>query len=108
MIVQDHAGMFEHIVLPSGCETMKPEKIAPNNVKKIRDTLKSAVREWSKYGEPEREQAYTPILEEIASFCKETGKQAFDFSTGKRVSVLNPGCGMGRLVYELARRGYKA
>ena len=55
MIVQDHANLFEHVQLPSGSETMKPEKIAPNNIKKVRDTLKSAVREWSTYGQIERE-----------------------------------------------------
>ena len=107
MIVQEHAGLFEHVLLPSGSETMKPEKIAPSNVKKVRDTLKSAVREWSKYGEPEREQPYKPILEEVESYCKELGVKPLNTPTGKRVSVLNPGCGMGRLVYEFARRGFK-
>ena len=35
-------------------------------------------------------------------------RPAYNEETGDRVSVLVPGCGLGRLVFEFARRGYKA
>ena len=31
-----------------------------------------------------------------------------DPKTGKRVSILHPGCGMGRLVFDFALQGYKS
>ena len=41
-------------------------------------------------------------------FVKELGRQVHNQETGERVSVLLPGSGLGRLVFEFARRGYKA
>lgn len=34
--------------------------------------------------------------------------QPTDPETGKRVSILHPGCGMGRLVFDFALEGYKS
>ena len=50
---------------------MKPEKIKPSDVFKMRSTIKSMMREWSDLGKEERDSAFTPIIEEIESYFKE-------------------------------------
>lgn len=76
---------------------------------KMRSTLKSLMREWSTEGETERQQCYKPILDEVSDyFTREKGMLPFNRQTGERVSVLLPGCGLGRLVFEFARQGYRA
>lgn len=68
------------------------------------------MREWSEEGQAERDQCFTPILEEVEDyFCGELGHKApHDERTGERLSVLLPGCGLGRLVFEFAKRGYRS
>ena len=41
-------------------------------------------------------------------FGRELGKKPHDEQTGERVSIMMPGCGLGRLVFEFAKRGYRA
>ena len=41
-------------------------------------------------------------------FQGELSRPAFDEKTNERLSILFPGCGLGRLVFEMARRGYRA
>jgi carnosine N-methyltransferase len=66
------------------------------------------VREWSAEGKSEREAAYQPIIEEVEAYFAELGRTPFNYETGERISVLNPGCGLGRLVFEFAARGYRS
>ena len=67
------------------------------------------MREWSAEGENERNQCFKPILDEVHDyFVTELGKQPFDKETGERISVVLPGSGLGRLVFEFARQGYRA
>ena len=81
----------------------------PQDVIKMRSTLKSFVREWSDLGQEERNQSYKPLIDEVVDyFTKEKGIQPYDSKTGERISVLMPGCGLGRLVFEFAKRGFKA
>ena len=87
---------------------MRPEKIKPSDVYKMRSTLKSLMREWSIEGASERQSAYTPIIEEVDSYFAEQGRKPFDPQSGERISVLNPGCGLGRLVFEFAVKGYRS
>lgn len=53
-------------------------------------------------GQAERDMCYKPIMEEVKSYFPEP----IDKATGKRVSILHPGCGMGRLVFDFALQGY--
>ena len=46
-IVQDFTILFETERLPNGQQIMKPEKIKPSDVFKMRSTIKSMMREWS-------------------------------------------------------------
>eukprot|EP00914_Ancora_sagittata_P031544 GHVO01063896.1.p1 GENE.GHVO01063896.1~~GHVO01063896.1.p1 ORF type:complete len:232 (+),score=38.56 GHVO01063896.1:20-715(+) len=71
---------------------------------KVRTTLRQFVRDWSLQGKPERDIAYGLIiaaLEEI--FPLEEFKREY----GRVPRVLCPGSGLGRLPFEVARRGFK-
>lgn len=65
---------------------------------KVRSTLRSFVRDWSKEGEAEREACYTPILEALE-------RQWPKREVRGRKKVLIPGSGLGRLAMEVAARG---
>lgn len=96
-------------VLPDGSLVPMPERVNPGDIDKMRSTLRSFVREWSSLGANERAQSMDPLVEEVnAYFQGELNRAAYDEETGDRVSVLVPGCGLGRLTFEFARRGYKA
>jgi len=47
---------------------------------------------------------YQPIIDEIISYFPEP----IDKNLWERISILHPGCGMGRLVFDLALKGYKS
>ena len=88
---------------------MRPERVSPADIDKMRSTLRSFVREWSSLGAAEREQSMTPVIDEVNDyFQNELGRKAWNEETGERINVLIPGCGLGRLVFEFALRGYKS
>jgi carnosine N-methyltransferase len=72
--------------------------ISPFNKRQVRNMLKQLRREWSQQGRVEREEAFTPIFKAFS--------ERFPDPIGVRVLV--PGCGLGRLPYELAKLGYSA
>lgn len=47
---------------------------------------------------------YKPIVDEVNKFFPDP----INRQTGERISILHPGCGMGRLVFEFALQGYKS
>jgi carnosine N-methyltransferase len=81
----------------------KPMYIKPSDVVKMRSTIKSFLRDWSKEGQSERDMCYAPIMEEVKAHFPKPIKE-----DGSRVSILHPGCGMGRLVFDFALQGYKS
>ena len=88
---------------------MTPERVSYGDIDKMRSTLRSFVREWSALGAEEREQCFQPLIDEVNDyFQNELKKPAHNEETGERVSVLVPGCGLGRLVFEFALRGYRS
>ena len=103
-IVAEYQGMFELDKLPGGMVAFKPMYIKPTDVVKMRSTIKSFLRDWSSEGQAERDMCYKPIMDEVESYFP----NPVDPVTGKRVSVLHPGCGMGRLVFDFALRGFKS
>lgn len=101
--------LFEVDRLSNGQLMMRPERVRPSDVIKMRSTLKSFMREWSDVGQSERDQCYKPIMEEVHDyFVNDQKRQIHDTETGERISVLHPGCGLGRLVFEFALQGYKS
>jgi len=71
----------------------------PGNMEKVLSTLKQCVRDWSEEGKEERAMCYGPILSEI--------KKLFPKPSTK-IRMLVPGCGMSRLVWEIANAGFHA
>lgn len=72
-----------------------------NQQDKVRSTLRSFVRDWTKEGASEREACYKPLLEALEAHFPEV-------STRGEKKVLVPGCGLGRLAMEIAARGFWA
>lgn len=71
-----------------------------NNMTKVRSTLRQFVRDWSEEGIEERRDAYEPILECLEKYVPITETY--------RPKVLCPGCGLGRLPFEVAKKGYQS
>jgi carnosine N-methyltransferase len=78
-----------------------------DDVDKVRYVLKNVWRDWSEEGARERK----PVYDLIFSALREK-LGAIDACVGSPVGeaprVLVPGCGLGRLVFELAKLGYDA
>ncbi|GAA5928057.1 uncharacterized protein JCM15063_006071 [Sporobolomyces koalae] len=64
---------------------------------RVVETLKHFVRDWSEAGRSEREALFPPILEAL--------NREFPAPETKRVLV--PGCGLGRLAYEISVSGFR-
>ena len=74
---------------------------------KVRSTIKQFVRDWSSEGAEERERCYKFIIDEICTRLPLQAQQADNQQQQKQViKVLTPGAGLGRLSWELAKRGY--
>ncbi|PSN47442.1 Carnosine N-methyltransferase [Blattella germanica] len=102
LIIKDVANMFENVNPTSPLEPVKlvGSRPSPGDLEKVQATLKQFVRDWSEEGAPERQTCYQPIVEEVVSHFPT------DMSTPQDVKVLVPGAGLGRLAFEIARRGY--
>ena len=73
------------------------------NVVQILSSLFLFVRDWAIEGSEERDTTYKPILEELKLFFKNKTKNDYE----KGINILIPGAGLGRLVYEIAKLGFK-
>lgn len=91
----------------SGCLAMLEEewttslRVMPGNgdMEKIRSTVRQVVRDWTEEGIDERNATYTPILQALQS----------EFLNNRdQIRVLTPGCGLGRLPFEIARLGFNS
>ena len=71
------------------------------NYDKMKSTFRLLVRDWAAEGKDERSQCYAPIIEEVQSLFSE---RSLKEKNGTR--ILCPGCGLGRLPWELARKGF--
>jgi len=69
------------------------------NLDKVRSTLHQCVRDWSDLGLPERRMCYEPILRSLCEFFPTESERS-------KIKVLNPGCGLGRLTWEIAKLGF--
>ncbi|GAA5820823.1 hypothetical protein JCM3770_000354 [Rhodotorula araucariae] len=63
---------------------------------RVVETLKHFVRDWSAEGKGERDALFPPILDALRD----------EFGAGDGKKVLVPGCGLGRLAYEVALQGF--
>lgn len=86
---------------------LKPTITDPKNITKVRSSLKLIVRDWAKEGEKERKECHFKMIDEL---LKHYNPYKLDTDKGKKeeFKVLVPGCGLGRLVFELGRKGFIA
>jgi len=70
-------------------------------VDRVKTTLKQIMRDWSYLGKCERDAAYKPVIEEIERIFSDKNERP-------KKNVLVPGCGLGRLVWELFNAGFAA
>ncbi|XP_055593514.1 carnosine N-methyltransferase [Uranotaenia lowii] len=75
-------------------------KVRSQDIQKVHITLKQIFRDWTVEGLAERDQCYKPIIDEISNYYNSQTCNIED------VKVLVPGAGLGRLIYEIAYRGY--
>eukprot|EP01017_Pseudomicrothorax_dubius_P051369 TRINITY_DN987_c0_g1_i3.p1 TRINITY_DN987_c0_g1~~TRINITY_DN987_c0_g1_i3.p1 ORF type:complete len:422 (+),score=109.32 TRINITY_DN987_c0_g1_i3:115-1266(+) len=99
-IIREHLGIFA--VKGPGEQIKLPFKIPPKDISKMRTTLKQFVRDWSAKGKAERDMCYKPIIDTLIQHFPDAKVN------GERTRVLVPGCGLGRLVFDLACKGFAA
>lgn len=75
------------------------EPATASEFNKVKFTLLQLAREWSSEGEVERDVTFDRILKELEEMYP-------DRALRQLVHILNPGCGLGRLVLELVKRGF--
>lgn len=71
----------------------------PSDMDKDRSTIRQLYRDWSAEGDAERRACYDPVLRDLESIF-------VGIRDKSNVRVLVPGAGLGRLVFEVCRRGY--
>lgn len=84
----------------AGGELNWHDAATPNDIGKAHSTIRQFYRDWSKEGLAERRACYEPILTDL--------DRAFADIERSKVQVLVPGAGLGRLVFEICRRGFSA
>ncbi|KAF8190774.1 N2227-like protein-domain-containing protein [Pholiota molesta] len=80
--------------------SLKEEPVIDTNfadLGRVRESLKHFVRDWSEEGANERNRIFAPIINLLAQV--ETYKRP-------EMKVLVPGCGLGRLAWEIAQLGF--
>ncbi|SPJ08521.1 N2227-like protein, putative [Plasmodium sp. DRC-Itaito] len=70
------------------------------NMSKVRSTLRQFVRDWSMEGQEERDKAYIPLLKSLDKYLP--------IHDNYIPKILCPGSGLGRLPYEIAKKGYRS
>ncbi|KAF3937543.1 hypothetical protein ABW19_dt0202449 [Dactylella cylindrospora] len=104
----ENNALFAEAILKTGCESFginlktaeKWKDLAESSdMEKARSTMKQFLRDWSREGAKEREECYGPILDAV--------ERIFGHATPRcHVRVLVPGAGLGRLAFEICKKGY--
>lgn len=101
LITRDVETMFENVQHDDiNGEHVNPS-VMSSDIDKVQSTIRQLVRDWSSSGEHERQQCYSPIINQIEHLFPDTKSRPRD-----SVEILVPGAGLGRLVYEIAKRGF--
>ena len=103
-IADPYKNMFKLFKASSGEVLMEPLIVEGKDIIKMRSTLRLFIRDWAIEGIDERTSTYKPILNELQLYFKDRPKK--DFEIG--INVLVPGAGLGRLMYEIAKLGFKS
>ena len=103
-VVQPYKSMFKMFKSSTGEVLIEPLMVHPKDIIKMRSTIKLFIRDWAVEGVKEREMCYSPILSELKKYFPDNDKERFL----KGIKVLVPGAGLGRLMYEIAKMGFKS
>jgi carnosine N-methyltransferase len=103
-VADPYKNMFKLYLGKNGEVLMEPLTVEIKDIVKMRSTLRLFIRDWAIEGLEERNSTYKPILEELKNFFANRPKK--DFEEG--LNVLVPGAGLGRLMYEIAKLGFKS
>ncbi|KAG9301652.1 hypothetical protein G9A89_016722 [Geosiphon pyriformis] len=76
-------------------------QITDFDMDKLRSTIKQFVRDWAIEGRIERDTTYQPLIESLDEFYKDISEPERSF-----IRVLVPGAGLGRLAFDIAKKGY--
>ena len=98
---QEYRVMFSWKSLPSGDSYLDPFTLSCSDISKLRSTLRQVVREWSENGRAERDATFAPLVSILET--EHPNKHI-----RKEIKILCPGCGLGRLPFEIACRGFAA
>ena len=94
--------------------------VTHGDIEKVRCVMRSIARDWTQEGKAERDASYGPIIRELERVLPLSGANggAHGASWGGAHEhappnappprVLVPGAGLGRLAWEIARRGYES
>jgi hypothetical protein len=77
----------------------KRAPISEERMSKVRSTLRSCLRDWSKEGQAERDSCFGLITKELESYYPTVESRA-------GVRVLVPGSGLSRLTWDIAKMGF--
>jgi carnosine N-methyltransferase len=86
--------------MPRGLARRSANYVPESDMEKLQSTLKQFVREWGAEGAAERDAAHVPALEAL--------QRALPGGAARGDRVLLPGAGLGRLVWEVAKLGFRA
>jgi len=106
----DHNAKIAEVVLATGLEaygmnhdsTEWHGAATPSDMDKVRSTIRQLYRDWSAEGVLERKACYEPMLEALDHFFQQVVP-----AERSEVSLLIPGAGLGRLVFEACKAGYR-
>ncbi|QSL66439.1 hypothetical protein MERGE_000819 [Pneumocystis wakefieldiae] len=85
----------------SGKKYKESQPLKVGYIDKVLTTIKQFWRDWSKDGMVERDKSYKPIIDEI-----ESKFMHIPINDRKKINVLVPGAGLGRLPFDIALKGF--
>ncbi|KAF8434695.1 N2227-like protein [Terfezia claveryi] len=89
----------------------------PEDMEKVKSTLKQFYRDWALEGHAERERCYKPVLDELCSrfpLHEDIDPSTASEDKGARrrrrdeIKVLVPGAGLGRLAFDIVCAGFES
>ena len=103
-VADPYKNMFKLYKGKNGEILMEPLLVEVKDIIKMRSTLRLFTRDWAIDGIEERNSTYKPILNELKNFFEKRTKKEFQ----EGINILVPGAGLGRLMYEIAKLGFKS
>ncbi|XP_022907248.1 carnosine N-methyltransferase [Onthophagus taurus] len=102
IVVQHAKNIFENLYTSdnSGSHQKSSVGTLSEGLDKVQSVFKQLMRDWSSLGAKEREECYSPVINEIELQFPE------DKVDRRDIEILVPGAGLGRLAFEIAKRKF--